>query len=122
MLLLVRRFDANEDGRLEQSELRTLWCAPASVYCACAIPAACRMPRMQRMRSCRCSPAAAAALPTCVPLPPACAHCNASIIETHRSGQLGTEISDAEAKEAIRLLDSSNTGFIQFSDFVCVAA
>eukprot|EP00775_Hariotina_reticulata_P005475 gene5475-5710_t len=52
------QFDVNEDGRLEQSELRQL---------------------------CR---------------------------------KLGTEISDAEAKEAIRILDSSNTGFIQFGDFV----
>lgn len=34
------------------------------------------------------------------------------------SSQLGTDISDAEAKEAIRILDSSSTGFIQFADFV----
>ncbi|KAF8058031.1 prxl2a [Scenedesmus sp. PABB004] len=52
------RFDANEDGRLEQSELRTL-----------------------------CS-------------------------------QLGTDISEVEAKEAVRLLDSGATGYISFSDFV----
>eukprot|EP00879_Flechtneria_rotunda_P014749 GHRR01015413.1.p1 GENE.GHRR01015413.1~~GHRR01015413.1.p1 ORF type:complete len:136 (+),score=54.13 GHRR01015413.1:499-906(+) len=52
------RFDTNEDGKLEQSELRAL----------CA--------------------------------------------------KLGTDITEAEAKEAIRILDSSNTGFIQFADFV----
>jgi Ca2+-binding EF-hand superfamily protein len=34
------------------------------------------------------------------------------------SRRLGTEISDAEAKEAIRILDSSNTGYILFGDFV----
>ncbi|KAF6261256.1 hypothetical protein COO60DRAFT_1503069 [Scenedesmus sp. NREL 46B-D3] len=52
------RYDTNEDGRLEQSELRRL-----------------------------CS-------------------------------QLGTDISDAEAKEAVRILDSGSTGYIQFGDFV----
>lgn len=32
--------------------------------------------------------------------------------------QLGTDISDAEAKEAVRILDSGSTGYIQFGDFV----
>ncbi|WIA13244.1 hypothetical protein OEZ85_006834 [Tetradesmus obliquus] len=52
------RYDTNEDGRLEQSELRQL-----------------------------CS-------------------------------QLGSDISEAEAKEAVRILDSGSTGYIQFGDFV----
>lgn len=52
------RFDTNEDGQLEQSELRNL----------CA--------------------------------------------------QLGTEISEAEAKEAVRILDETKSGYIQFADFV----
>eukprot|EP00878_Enallax_costatus_P044025 GHUV01052171.1.p1 GENE.GHUV01052171.1~~GHUV01052171.1.p1 ORF type:complete len:243 (+),score=82.51 GHUV01052171.1:2-730(+) len=52
------RYDTNEDGRLEQAELRQL----------CSL--------------------------------------------------LGADISDAEAKEAIRILDSGSTGYIQFGDFV----
>lgn len=34
------------------------------------------------------------------------------------SSKLGTEISEGEAKEAVRILDESNSGFIQFADFV----
>lgn len=34
------------------------------------------------------------------------------------SSKLGSDISEAEAKEAIRILDSGRTGFIQFADFV----
>lgn len=42
----------------------------------------------------------------------------ANVCQLFCSAQLGTEISQAEAKEAIRILDSSNTGYIQFADFV----
>lgn len=34
------------------------------------------------------------------------------------SSQLGTDISGDEAKEAVRILDESKTGYIQFGDFV----
>lgn len=50
---------------------------------------------------------------------PAVSHCcslSAPVLSC--SSELGTEISPAEAKEAIRILDSSSTGYIQFADFV----
>jgi Ca2+-binding EF-hand superfamily protein len=34
------------------------------------------------------------------------------------SSKLGTDVSDAEAKEAVRILDESKSGYIQFADFV----
>jgi Ca2+-binding EF-hand superfamily protein len=34
------------------------------------------------------------------------------------SSKLGTDISDGEAKEAVRILDESKSGYIQFADFV----
>lgn len=33
------------------------------------------------------------------------------------SSQLGTDISEAEAKEAVRILDDTSSGYIQFADF-----
>lgn len=34
------------------------------------------------------------------------------------SSKLGSDIDEAEAKEAVRILDESKSGYIQFSDFV----
>jgi Ca2+-binding EF-hand superfamily protein len=33
------------------------------------------------------------------------------------SSQLGSDISEVEAKEAVRILDDSSSGYIQFADF-----
>jgi Ca2+-binding EF-hand superfamily protein len=34
------------------------------------------------------------------------------------SAKLGSDISEAEAKEAVRILDEGKSGYIQFADFV----
>lgn len=34
------------------------------------------------------------------------------------SSKLGSDIDEAEAKEAVRILDESKSGYIQFADFV----
>lgn len=129
------RFDVNEDGQLEQSELRNLWWVsfntgwsgvgwcdvgwrrvgwlggsgvcwrvlrgqtewkqlnvPVPALCCCVL----------------CVMFFPLSVPACLlffHLPP-------------HSSQLGTDISEAEAKEAVRVLDESNTGYVQFADFV----